>query len=195
MGALAQGPSVAKGGDFVKTKLVARRDLAKNGQLSDAASTPPNVSAVKAPTTAPDKLSPTSAVKTPPTTAVKVPLTTADILPSTPAGQSAPKAPLRLLKLSPAQFAAVKRARMERQEAMATSNSSKMAKVEDVKPPNNSLVATTNNTGPFQFSPFAMPNQLPFPMFPIMNSNTGDLGQGTNTTMMWQSCAVTQQKK
>lgn len=177
MGALAQGPSVAKGGDFVKTKLVARRDLAKNGQLSAAASTPPNV----------------SAVKTPPTTAVKVPLTTADILPSTPAGQSAPKAPLRLLKLSPAQFAAVKRARMERQEA--TSNSSKMAKVEDVKPPNNSLVATTNNTGPFQFSPFAMPNQLPFPMFPIMNSNTGDLGQGTNTTMMWQSCAVTTQKK
>ena len=69
MGALAQGPSVARGGDFVKTKLAAKRDLAKNGQLSSAAYTRPGPSAVQVP--------PTIAVKVPPTTAVKVPHTTA----------------------------------------------------------------------------------------------------------------------
>ena len=190
MGALAQGPSVAKGGDFVKTKLVARRDLAKNEQLSATAYTHPGASAVKAPLTSAVKAPPASPVKAPPTTAVKVPSAAAVVLPSTPAGQSAPKAPFRLLKLSPAQFAAVKRARMERQEAMATTNSPKMTKVEEVMPPPNSLVTTNNNTG--HFSPFAMP-QLPFPMFPNMNGNNGD--QGTSTTMMWQSCAVTTHKK
>ena len=69
MGALAQGPSVARGDDFVQTKLVARRDLAKNGQMSIAAYTRPGPSPVQ--------VLPTIAVKVPPTTAVKVPHTTA----------------------------------------------------------------------------------------------------------------------
>ena len=153
MGALAQGPSVAKGCDFVNTKLVTRKEVAKTEnhfkQLSIAS------------TAGPSKASSPAL-----------------------AANSAPKTPLRILKFSPAQFAAIKRARVEGAAATATSSMAKVAKMEEVPAP---ALALNNNLGPFQFAPFmAMPSQPSIPMFPA-SSDVGE--QGTSTTMTWQACA------
>ena len=83
----------------------------------------------------------------------------------------------------------------------ATSTTAMVAKIADthnnqIMAPlahNNQIMAHNNNAPLFPFSPFmAMPLHSNFPMFPVKSTPEDDV---TSTTMMWQDCAMTVQKK
>ena len=157
MGALAQGPAVAKGGDFVKTKLVARNACATTAPRPSNPT--PGPSNAPGPSTAPGS--------------------------STATTHKATKQPLRILKLSPTEFAEVKRAKLEREaKAEMTKVGVKEAKGEDKvvakvsEAPSPALQPQNTFMASFPFPPF-MSNQSFFP--------TNTEGQEGSSTVMWQA--------
>ena len=178
MGALAQGPSVARGDDFVKTKLKTKKEVAKR-KLDDQKSTAAcSASGTPGPSALSGHPSPLSAPA------------------SSPANTT--KAPLRILKLSPAQFAEVKRAKLERDTTstaeMASVSEKSDPKVEERPKPSNPVMPQF--LPPFPFSQL-MPTSS-YPMAPVTNAKVNPTNfeeQGTGTTMMWQAYSMSSFKK
>ena len=177
MGALGQGPSVARGNDFVKTKLKTRKEVAKrkqNDQKSTDADSAPGPSNTPGPSGAPACSGPSA---------------------SSPG-------PLRILKLSPAQFAEVKRAKLEREAntkaEVASVSVKSVLKVEG--PPQSSNPVMPKFLPPFPFSQFMpLPNQptISNSMAPVNNVMVSPTNSEhvNGTTMMWQAYAMSSFQK
>ena len=173
MGALAMG------GDFVKSKLVTRKELIKRKQEDQKSTT---AFSAPGPSNAPGH-SGATALSSPPSLFCT---------PVSSAPTATTKVPLRILKLSPAQFAAVQKAKLER-EATTTSTPAKVArmcvksdaKVETVPQPSYPIMP------PFPFSQF-MPNQ-PSNIGSMSPANSEE--HGSSTTVMWQAYSMSTLKK
>ena len=219
MGALAQGPAVAKGKDFVVTKLATRKVASHAPAPSTITCAPSTISS--APSTI------TCAPNVPTVTAQTS--TSASLTPTTSA-YSISKQPLRALKLTPLQFAEIKKVKLERDAAgkKAPNKVSQAPKIVSQSPkmvsqppnivsqapnmvsqapnmvsqaPSMAFQPQTNFMNPFHFSPF-MPMPLPmpgqsFPMSLVNNGQPGTINSEASSTMMWQAMygAMTSEKK
>ena len=224
MGALAQGPAVAKGKDFVVTKLATRKVASHAPAPSTITCAPSTISS--APSTI------TCAPNVPTVTAQT---STSTSLTPTTSAYSISKQPLRVLKLTPLQFAEIKKAKLERDAAgkKAPNKVSQAPKIVSQSPkmvsqspdmvcqppnivsqapnmvsqppnmvsqaPSMAFQPQTNFMNPFHFSPF-MPMPMPgqsFPMSLVNNGQPGTINSEASSTMMWQAMygALTSEKK
>ena len=188
MGALAQGPAVATGSEFMKSKLVTKKSVA-----ASLAAGPGTVSPGTSDSSAPGT---SSSTKTPAKRALTA------------------ETPLRILKLSPAQFDKLKKAKLERvaetakaeekevktvvakkaktEEAKAEEAKAEEAKAEEAK---TEVEKTKVEKTEVAQQPFPFNQMMPMPFFmPNMQANSSG-AQETSTAVMWQACSMTTQKK
>ena len=188
MGALAQGPAVATGSEFMKSKLVTKKSVA-----ASLAAGPGTVSPGTSDSSAPGT---SSSTKTPAKRALTA------------------ETPLRILKLSPAQFDKLKKAKLERvaetakaeekevktvvakkakaEEAKAEEAKAEEAKTEEAK---TEVEKTKVEKTEVAQQPFPFNQMMPMPFFmPNMQANSSG-AQETSTAVMWQACSMTTQKK
>ena len=183
MGALAQGPAVATGSEFMKSKLVTKKSVA-----ASLAAGPGTVSPGTSDSSAPGT---SSSTKTPAKRALTA------------------ETPLRILKLSPAQFDKLKKAKLERvaetakaeekevktvvaKKAKAEEAKAEEAKAEEAK---TEVEKTKVEKTEVAQQPFPFNQMMPMPFFmPNMQANSSG-AQETSTAVMWQACSMTTQKK
>ena len=193
MGALGQGPAVARGADFRPTKLVTRREVAREAA---AASHPAGPSSAPGPSGAASialaKSAPNMSTPPPPAHA-----------PATL--KTATKAPLRILKLSPAKFAEIKKAKMDT-DAKAMAAAEKVpepaAAAEKVpepaaaaeKVPQPAAAVEKAPQPPIPATQFPFAQMMPMPGMPIPSKSDSE-GQESSSTYTWQSCTMTTQRK
>ena len=193
MGALAQGPAVATGSEFMKSKLVTKKSVA-----ASLAAGPGTVSPGTSDSSAPGT---SSSTKTPAKRALTA------------------ETPLRILKLSPAQFDKLKKAKLERvaetakaeekevktvvakkaktEEAKAEEAKAEEAKAEEAKTEEAKTEVEKTKVEKTEVAqqPFPFNQMMPMPFFmPNMQANSSG-AQETSTAVMWQACSMTTQKK
>ena len=183
MGALAQGPAVATGSEFMKSKLVTKKSVA-----ASLAAGPGTVSPGTSDSSAPGT---SSSTKTPAKRALTA------------------ETPLRILKLSPAQFDKLKKAKLERVAETAKAEEkevktvvAKKAKTEEAKAEEakteeakTEVEKTKVEKTEVAQQPFPFNQMMPMPFFmPNMQANSSG-AQETSTAVMWQACSMTTQKK